>query len=546
MPAGDGESQVTVTEAKAAPPTPAQAGPPQIKTNPYIGTLGVFLGAGIATLNARLISIGLADIRGAHGFGFDEASWIPTVLDMAMMFSGVFCVFLNSRLGPRRILMPCAAFFTIASFLLPFAPNIWVMFGLLVLAGLTSGTFYSLTLTFALIALPRRLVIFGIAAYAADIVFDSNMASALQGWYAEHLSWHWIFWTAAIVTPLMMICVYFGVPRRAAPSDPGPSWRGFAYFSLGLALLTGALDQGERLDWLHSSLIVGMGTAGLFLLAAAWARRVLRPNTTVNLEFLNTRNTIILASSIFVFRFTLLAGYVLIPGFLGNIQHYRAIQTGQALAWVAAPQLVVVWLVALIIIYTNSRLILAVGLTVTAVACWTCAHVDSSWAGNSFEPIELALAVGFACSYIGMVSSIVLEALAGGALSKASNIATFSGVMHFTRIFGGSVGVAIMTRLVTVRERFHSNLLGLHVQASSWLTDERVRMVTGGLFPASTGSPEAQHRAIDILSQQVRGQAYTLAISDGFIAIGWISAVFLLVLLTMRPIKLSYKDLRNM
>ena len=533
-----------VTEVKAAP-VPAQSIPSPIKTNPYIGTLGVFLGAGVATLNARLISIGLADLKGANGFGFDEGSWIPTVLDMAMMFSGVFCVFLNSRLGPRRILMPAAFLFTIASIALPFSPNIWVMFGLLVLAGLTSGTFYSLTLTFALVALPRRLVIFGIAAYAADIIFDSNIASAVQGWYAEHLSWHWIFWNAAIFTPLMMVCVHFGIPRRSVPAEPGPSWRGFAYFSLGLALLTGALDQGERLDWLHSGVIVGMGTAGLFLLAAALVRRILQPNTVVNLAFLKTRNTLILASSIFVFRFTLLSGYMLIPGFLGNVQHYRAIQTGQALAWVAAPQFLVVWLVAVIIIYTNSRLIQAVGLTLTTVACWLCAHVDSSWAGTSFQAIELALAVGFACSYIGMLSSIVLEALGGGALNKASNIATFSGLMHFTRIFGGSVGVAIMTRLVSVREQFHSNVLGLHVHAG-WLTDERVRMLTGGLFPASDGLQEAHHLAIDILSQQVRGQAYTLAISDGFIAIGWISAAFLLVMLLMRPFRISYKDLRKM
>jgi len=536
---------VIVTEVKAAP-APAQSGPSQITTNPYIGTLGVFLGAGVATLNARLISVGLADLKGARGFGFDEGSWIPAVLDMAMMFSGVFCVFLNSRLGPRRILMPAAALFTIASFLLPFSPNIWVMYCLLVLAGLTSGTFYSLTLTFALVALPRRLVIFGIAAYAGDIVFDGNIAAALQGWYTEHLSWHWIFWNAAIFTPLMMICMHFGIPRRSVPAEPGPSWRGFAYFSLGLALLTGALDQGERLDWLHSGVIVGMGTAGLFLLAAAWARRTLQPNTTVNLAFLKTRNTIILASAIFVFRFTLLSGFILIPGFLGNVQHYRAIQTGRALAWVAAPQLVVVWLVAVIMIYANSRLVLAGGLTLTAVACWFCAHVDSSWAGSSFQAIELALACGFAFSYIGMVGSIVLEALAGGALSKASNVATFSGLMHFTRIFGGSVGVAILTRLVSVREQFHSNMLGLQVQIGTWLSDERVRMLTAGLMPRSAGPEEAQHRAVALLSQQVRGQAYTLAIADGFIAIGWIAAGFLLVMLLMRPIKISYKDLRTM
>ena len=55
-------------------------------------------------------------------------------------------------------------------------------------------------------------------------------------------------------------------PPRCAPIS-GPSWRGFAYFSLGLALLVGALGQGERLDWLNSGVIVGMLAAGLSWLA---------------------------------------------------------------------------------------------------------------------------------------------------------------------------------------------------------------------------------------------------------------------------------------
>ena len=70
-------------------------------------------------------------------------------------------------------------------------------------------------------------------------------------------SWAWIFWTAAAVTPLMILCIYFGIPQRA-PSGPIPSWRGFAYFSASLALIYGALDQAERLDWLNSGIIVAM------------------------------------------------------------------------------------------------------------------------------------------------------------------------------------------------------------------------------------------------------------------------------------------------
>ena len=83
---------MTASDAKGAPPS--QAGPSHV-TNPYLGILGVFLGAGMATLNGRLLSVGLPDLRGALGLGFDEASWMPTALNMAMMFSGVFVVFIN-------------------------------------------------------------------------------------------------------------------------------------------------------------------------------------------------------------------------------------------------------------------------------------------------------------------------------------------------------------------------------------------------------------------------------------------------------------------
>ena len=542
--ASNGDSQVTAIEAKATPPAQQPTRSPFV-TNPYVGIFGVFLGAGIATLNSRLISVGLPDLRGAAGFGFDEASWIPTALNMATMFSGVFVCFLSVLFGPRRILLPAAAIFTVASALLPFAPGYWGMLLLVAIAGLASGTFYSLTMTFVLTALPKPLIIFGIAAYAADIVFVSNIASLLQGWYVEHLSWHWIFWTAGLVTPLMMICVYFGIPWRPA-ADARPSWSGFAYFSLGLSLLYGGLDQGERLYWLNSGVIVAMLAAGIFLLAAALVRRILQPNPTLNLSFLNRRNIIIFALSIFVFKFEHLATIVLVPGFLGNIQQYRALQTGNALAWVAVPMFAVVWLVAVMIVHTNSRLILAVGLTIAAVGSWICAHVDTSWAGNSFEIVELLLAAGFAASYVGLVGNLVLEGLEAGALSSASNAATFSGLMHFVRILGGQIGVAVMTRFLSVREQFHSNLLGLHVQAGSWLTDERLRMLSAGLLPASTGPEEAQYRAVGILGQQVRAQAYTLATADGFVLIGWMVVAYLLLMLFLQPGKITYKDLRNM
>jgi MFS transporter, DHA2 family, multidrug resistance protein len=206
----------------------------------------------------------------------------------------------------------------------------------------------------------------------------------------------------------------------------------------------------------------------------------------------------------------------------------------------------VVWLVAALIVHTNSRLVLTVGLTTAAVSCWFCSHLDSSWSGTSFQLVELALAVGFACTYVGLVGSLVLEAIEAGALASVANAATFSGFMHLIRLFGGEIGAVAMTRFIDLREQFHSNLLGLHVDAGAWLTVQRLQALSAGLFSGSDGSQEAQQRAGEILSQQVRGQAYTLAISDAFILIAWTVVGYLLLMLFLKPNKMSYKLLRSM
>src|ERR1700759_4922407 len=402
------------TPSQSPPPKSVQ---PQSTTNPYVGILAVFLGAGLATLTSRLLSVGIPDLRGPLSISFDDAFWLPTAFNMATMFSGVFVVFVNAFWGPRRILLPAAGIFTAASFLLPFAPNYQAMTALVIVAGLASGTFYSLTMTFVLTNLPKPLVIFGIAAYAADIVFVSNIATLQEGWYIDHLSWRWIFWTAALFAPLMMLCVHFGIPLRTN-AEPRPSWHGFIYFSLSLALLYGALDQGQRLDWLNSSTIVGMLVVGLFLLGATILRRVVQPNPVVNLKFLNTRNIIILATSIFVFKFMHLAAIVLVPGFLANIQHYRPLETGPWFSWVALLMFAVVWLVATIMIYINSRLVLALGLTVGAICCLRWAHVDTSWSGNSFEVVELLLSLGLAGPDTRLLGRTVLGECVSAGLSR--------------------------------------------------------------------------------------------------------------------------------
>src|SRR3954463_124553 len=272
---------------------------PTLSTHPLLGVAGVLLGAMIATCTGRLMSVGLVDIRGALRLGVDEASWINTSFNASMMFIGPFSVYLGGLLGPRRVLLACAWTFTVVSFLIPFCHSLEAVLALLIIAGLSAGTFYPLTLSFVLRNLPMRIVLLGIAMYATDIVFTTDMAQTWESFFVEHLSWHWIFWNGAMLTPLMIVFIHFGIPQqplpKPQPGHPTPNWRGFLYATLGVALLYTALDQGQRLDWFHSSLIIGLVAAGAFLILAAIVRHFLLPNPLVNYQFLMRRNTLLLA-----------------------------------------------------------------------------------------------------------------------------------------------------------------------------------------------------------------------------------------------------------
>lgn len=515
-----------------------------LNKNVYVGSFGVFLGAGIATLNGRMISVALPDLRGALGFGVDEASWLTTAYNMAQMFIGPFSVFLGALLGPRRVLLYTATIFILCSILLPFSPNLRVMLSLQVISGLSSGTFYPLTLAYALVALPPRYVIYAIGVYAIDIVGVTSIATPLEAWYTEHLSWHWVFWQSAFLTPLMMLCIYLAIPHP--PKRPGPkpaiSWRGFLYGSLGLSLIYGALDQGERLDWLESGVIVGLLVTGAFLLVVTVVRRWLSPNPLVNPIFLVNRNTMILAACLFSFRFVMLAIAFLLPAVLAVNQNYRPLETGRVLLWLIGPLVLMGLIAARLMRRFDNRLVFASGFTVVAIACLMNAQLTSAWAGDNFFIPQIVIGSGLALAFTALVGSVIQNSFDSGALTNPMNILTYSAFIHTMRLFGGEAGTALMQRLISVREQFHSNMIGLRVEAGHWLTSERLGALAQGLSPNSAGAEEAQSRAALALGGQVRQQAYALAYSDGYVAIAFVAALAIILIACMKPMKIYFNE----
>ena len=523
----------------------AAAIPSEVSTRPLLGILGVVLGAGLVTLAGRMLTLGLADLKGHAGISFDDGAWLDSAFNASLMFIGPFSVYLGGLLGPRRVLLFAAGIFTLTCGFLPLVHSYSLLVVVLIIAGLTSGTFYPLTLTFALRNIPLRYLPFTIALYATFVDGAVNIAPSLYGWYRDHLSWEWMFWNSAMIAPVMMLCIYLGIPPQPPRknSGPAPSFVGFLYLSAALALIFASLQQGQRLDWWRSGVFNALFWSGSFFLLCALIRRVNSPNFLVALPYLRNWNTVLLGILLFWFRFTLCTTIILIPQSLA-IRGFEADQIGPAILWSALPLIPVAFVAGLLLLHRmDSRLLLAAGLACTAFAAWLNSQYASTWAAQNFYRTELLTGVGQAFAFIGLVGCIVLEAIFTGGLAKPERALTFSAFFHVIRLFGGTAGAIYMGHFVAQREKLHSNLLGLHVSSGNWITDQNIHGITASLYAKSYGLAAAGARSVDLIAARLRLQAYSLSIIDGFLLIAWSCACALILVALLRKSPLNYRDL---
>ncbi len=506
----------------------AQVRPP-ISTRPLVGTIAVLLGSVISTLDNRITSFGLADVEGAVHAGFDEGAWITTAFTVGQMLVGPASAWLGVVFGPRRVLMFGAAVFAISNLLLPLSPNLRFVLAFQLISGLSSGTFIPLTIGFVVQNLPARLVVYGISAYAMNLELSLNIASSIEGWFTDNWSWPWIFWDTALLAPLMLVCIHFGMPRQASNKEllKTTDWAGILFASLGLSLVYAALDQGNRLDWLNSGLITGLLLAGVILIIAFVAHELTHDRPWINLRFAASGNIPLLGLYISFFRFISLSTSYIIPQYLATVQNYRALEIGSVLIWIAMPQFLLAPIIATILRFVDARITLALGFCLIGLACLLGGQLTDQWAVGDFLPSLIIQAVGQSFGLTSVVWFAIKHLQPTEAL-------TFGAVLQTGRLFGAELGLAFVQTVVRTREQTYSNLVGLHVVTGANSVVTRLEEYGAAVFGRSIGEAAAQARAIALLAQTLRRQAYVLAYIDAFMIMGVGVIVGLVLMIFLR------------
>jgi MFS transporter, DHA2 family, multidrug resistance protein len=495
---------------------------------PYIGLIGVSLGAIMATLASRVTSFGLADLRGALRIGYDEGAWITTSFGVGQMLVGVASPYLGAVFGVHRILLFGIMLFFIASLLGPFSPNLAAFLTMQFLAGVGSGTFIPLTISFIVRSLPVRLVVYGLAVYAMNIELSLNVAASLEGWYSDNWTLAWIAWQYCLILPVMALCIWFGVPRENIKTDllREFDWPGVAYAAIGFSLLYAGLDQGNRLDWISNGTITALLVSGSVLTLAFIVRELITAHPFMNLRLIFRENLFLLLLLLAGFRFIILSTAYIIPTYLQTVQNFRELQVGSVLLWIALPQLLIVLPLGALLKRADGRWVLAIGAALVGIACLMATSLTNQWATNDFLPSQILQAIGQCFALTALVVLIVRSINPAEAL-------TIGALIQVGRLFGGEIGTAFMQTYVRMREQLHSNLIGLHIDGIAGLTLDKITAFRNALGN-HTGDPTvASAQATSLLATAVARQAAVLSFIDGFAvaALGALACVFLVAMM---------------
>jgi DHA2 family multidrug resistance protein len=498
----------------AGTPAAAGAAPAALQLRPMVGLLGIFLAAMMAGLNNRVGALALADVRGALGFGYDDASWLGTVYSagefIAMPFSAWFAITLSLRRFELWILGACA----LLAAMLPFINDLDVLLVLRFLQGVASGATIPLLMMAALKFLPLSIRLHGLALYAMTATFAPNLSIWLAGEWTDRLfDWRWAYWQIIPLAAAAALLIAWGLPREdiQAARFRQANWFGMACGVPAIGLITVALDQGVRLDWFHSPLITVSLAGGLVLLAVYLLTEWYHPSPFMKLQMLGRRN-LGLGFSVFVFLLVVLTSSSLLPAsYLGALQDYRPMQMASIGLIVALPQLVLGPAVALLLYrkWVDARIVFAAGLFLIGLACLAGAQLTSDWNRDQFVLAQTLQAFGQPMAVVSLLflCTSVVQPPEGPYVS---------GIINALRAFGSVFGAAAVGQFMTVRGRFHAEMLLDHAAA-----------VHGSLpsFPDPAG-----------LAGIVGQQALVLSVADAYRVLGVLAFVLIPFVLRLNHI----------
>jgi DHA2 family multidrug resistance protein len=504
--------------------------------NPWLIAIVVALASFMEVLDTTIANVALPYIAGGMGVSEDEASWVVTTYLVSNAIILTASPFLARMLGRKTFFLICLGLFTLSSILCGFAPNLNALLLFRVLQGFGGGGMVPVAQSILADAFPQEkrgqaFALFGVAVVVAPVV-----GPTLGGWISDNWSWQWCFLINAPVGVIAMalIAVLLRKPSRQQLQQQGHGFDiiGFVLVASFLGALEVVLDRGLEDDWFASTFIVTFSviSAVAFVLMIPW--EMSRRNPMIDLRMVATRQfgaafVVMLATGAI-----LLATTQFLPQLVQQNFGYTATWAGLLLSPGGLVTMVMMSVVGRIATKVHPKYLIVAGAVLIAVSMYQMTNVYGDLGFWYMARSRMLLGVGLPLIFI----PIMTASYDGIAHSKTDQA---SALINAARNTGGSIGVSIVSNVLTHRAQFHQSRLVESLLPSSVQYQDTLHRVTDYFVAQGDSLLQAQQQAIQWIGQQIQAQASFLAYVDAFWVLMLISLAAVPLALTLRKVKLG-------
>lgn len=478
-------------------------------SNPLVGLAGAIAAALTVELNSLVSSIALPDITAALGMSHDAATWFTTAYACAVVTGMALSPWLSVTFTLRRVFLSVVVMAMVTTLLVPLCPNLASLYAVRALQGLAQGLTIPLLMTTALRVLAPRIRLYGLATYALTATFFPNLGFSIAALWVDKLDWHFVFYQVVPLGSLAWALLWCGMPHDSPRYERIRvfDWQGLLLLSSGATALTIVLEQGDRLDWFASPLIVVLAAVALVALPLFLVNEWFHPLPLLKLQLLERRNFAYAVTTLFLFMIIGMSSTELPFSFLTEVAGYRPIDANWVTLEIACTQLLFLPLMAVIlnIEWVDARWVSFAGLSLILAACLGASHLDSSWNRNQFYLWQLMQSLGEAAVVLSML-------MMGTNTVRSPHEGPFASAMiNAPRAVAETVGFAVLTLVGRLRGSLHWNRMA-----------DRV-----GLDSGQGQGLSAAHGAVGTLAEQMHTQVAVLTLSDDFLVIAGIVAALM-------------------
>ena len=480
----------------------------------WIAVFGAILGAFMAVLDIQITNASIKEITGGLAATIDEGSWISTSYLVAEIIVIPMSGWLTRLLSLRTYLLWTSVLFLIFSICCGLAWNLPSMIVFRALQGFTGGALIPLAFQ-VILSLPPSKRAMGMALFSITATFAPAIGPTVGGYLTQTFHWSVIFFLNLVPGLLQMFAIIYAIDPEKKNWDLLKKldvW-GLATMAVGLSSLTIFLEEGERKDWFSSHMMVTLAVfAGVFLLAF-FIIELTRDNPFINLKLLIQKNFGFGCMVNFAVGLAMYGALYLLPLYLSTIQLYSSMDIGKTMMWAGIPQLAILPFVPQLLKRIDGRWMAFIGINIFALSCFMNSRMTALVGYDQLMWSQIVRAIG------QPLLMIPLSTVTTGLIAR-DQIGSASGLFNMLRNLGGSVGIAILSTAMTVREHFHSAMLMESINKYSAETRTRIQMLSKHFTAMGFDPHTAQMKALAGVDHVVRLEANVMSFNECFFAVG--------------------------